>query len=227
MIKLPYVNSDSFSSALSFNKWACNKLLSTYQIPVAKSILLRKGDEVNTQKIVSELKLPCFVKPNDGGSSFGISKVKTEQDLHPAITKAFNEGNEVIIESFVEGREFTCGVYKSNDKLTALPPTEIISNNDFFDYEAKYKGESNEVTPAKISKEETEQMQALAMQIYQIIGLKGVARVDCLMQNNGTIYPIEVNTTPGMTEESIIPQQIAASGKKLIDVLTLLIEEAL
>jgi D-alanine-D-alanine ligase len=212
---------------LSFNKWACNSFLSAFGIATAKSILLRKGEQYISTEIADSLGFPCFVKPNDGGSSFGITKVKTLDAISTAIERAFEEGDEVVIESFIAGREFTCGLYKVGTQIIPLPPTEIFSENDFFDYEAKYQGKSKEVTPANLTAEQTKQMQDIAVKAFNKIGLRSIARVDFMLHPDGTFYVIEVNTNPGMTTASIIPQQIAAAGKNLQDVFTALIREVI
>ena len=223
MINLPYVNSGCLASALSFNKWACNSFLRDYGISTAKAILLRTPEDAKPIQIADELGFPCFVKPNDGGSSFGISKVNTLMQMPEAIAKAFDEGHEVVIESFVKGREITCGVFWDGKEVFALPLTEIISNNDFFDFDAKYNGESNEVTPAEIDDNLADLIQTNAKNIYKRLGLNGIARIDFMVTEDKEIYVIEVNTTPGMSEQSIVPQQIRVAGLNLTDVFTNLI----
>ena len=220
MIDLPYINSNCFASSLSFNKWACNSFLRDFGISTAKAILLRDPSEAKPIQIANELGFPCFVKPNDGGSSFGISKVKTLMEMPEAIAKAFNEGNEVVIESFIEGREITCGLYNNGKAVIALPLTEIITGNDFFDYDAKYNGMSNEVTPAEISDNLSNLIQTNAKNIYKRIGLNGIARIDFLVTEDQEIFLIEVNTNPGMSDKSIVPQQIEKAGLSLKDILT-------
>jgi len=220
MIELSYVNSGVFPSSLTFNKWACNQFLSQFGINKAKSILLRVNDKINIEFIGEELGYPCFVKPNDGGSSFGISKVSKEEQLSRAISIAFSEGSEVVIESTLIGREVTCGMYYNGNEIIVLPVTEILTENDFFDYEAKYNGESNEVTPADISSELMLKIQAVSKKIYQILGLSSIARVDYIVDSNNVINVIEVNTNPGMTEKSLVPQQIKSAGLSLRNVLS-------
>jgi D-alanine-D-alanine ligase len=220
IIDLQYVNSSVLASSLSFNKWACNRFLSDFGISTAKAILLRDPSSIHPIQIADELEFPCFVKPNDGGSSFGISKVKTLMEMPDAIAKAFAEGSEVIVESFIKGRELTCGLYNNGKEIIAFPLTEIISHNDFFDYDAKYKGESNEVTPADISVELIKELQAISKKVYKIMGLSALSRVDYIVTAENEIYLIEVNTNPGMTEASIVPQQIKAANLNLTSVLT-------
>jgi len=224
MIELPYVNSGVLPSALTFNKWACNKFLNQFGINTAKSVLLRVNDEINIHSIGKELGFPCFVKPNDGGSSFGISKVSKEEHLSDAISEAFSEGKEVVIESTLVGREVTCGVYNNGSEIIVLPVTEILTENDFFDYEAKYNGKSNEVTPADIPNELTVEIQSISKKIYQTLGLNSIARVDYIVDSKNVVNVIEVNTNPGMTAESLVPQQVKAAGLDLKKVLTDIIE---
>ncbi|MEZ4922768.1 MAG: D-alanine--D-alanine ligase [Crocinitomicaceae bacterium] len=224
MIGLPYTNSNVFASALTFNKWACNSFMRAFGINTAKAILIRKGETPNPIEIADELGFPCFVKPNDGGSSYGVSKVKTLMEMPDAIAKAFGEGNEVVVESFIEGREITCGIFSDGKNVIPLPPTEIISNNEFFDYNAKYAGESSEVTPAEIPDEWTKLIQDTTKNIYRRIGLRGFARIDYMVTKEGKAFLIEVNTTPGFSEASIVPQQIRKSGRDVTAVLTEIIQ---
>jgi len=226
MVNVRYINSSCFSAALSFNKWACNSFLRAFGIATAKAILIRKGDTPNPIEIADELGFPCFVKPNDGGSSFGVSKVKTLMEMPGAIAAAFEEGSEVVIESAIVGREITCGVFSIDQEVTALPPTEIISENEFFDYQAKYEGKSSEVTPADISPELTKLIQNTTKSIYRRLGLKGLARIDYIVTKEGVPNLIEVNTNPGMSALSIVPQQLKAAGLDLTDTLTGLIKSA-
>lgn len=223
MIGLRYMNSGPFGSSLTFNKWACNSFLRAFGIATAKAILLRKGETPNAIAIADEIGFPCFIKPNGAGSSFGVSKVKTLMEMPEAIAKAFEEDTEVVVESFIKGREITCGLYFNGSEIVPLPPTEIISQNEFFDYGAKYNGESQEVTPAEIPAEWTTLIQNTSKSIYRRLGLRGLARIDFMITEDGMPFLIEVNTTPGMSEQSIVPQQIRAAGLELKDVLTLLI----
>lgn len=220
---LPYINSGALASELSFDKWYCNQFLRNFGIPVANSIFMRKSDTLNPQEIVAQLGLPCFVKPSDSGSSYGISKVNTIEALQPAIDKAFQEGNTLVIESLLTGTEVTCGLYESTGGIIVLPITEIVTENDFFDFEAKYLGQSKEITPARISEEETKWVQETAKKCYQLLQLRSVARIDFMIQN-GTPYVIEVNTTPGFSPASIVPQMLAVAGTSITqfwsDILT-------
>jgi D-alanine-D-alanine ligase len=211
MLDIPYVNANVLSSALSFDKWYCNQFLKSFDFPVAKAILLRKGDTINEQELIDALGLPLFVKPTDSGSSYGISKVKQIQDLPHAIDSAFNEGDTIVLESFLDGIEVTCGVYRTKNGLCALPLTEIVSENEFFDFEAKYQGKSNEITPARISSQQTLAIQEQAKQIYHVLNLKSIARIDFMLVGE-TPYIIEVNTTPGFSSESIVPKMLQEAG---------------
>ncbi len=224
MIGLKYINSNPFGSALTFNKWACNSFLRAFGIATARAILIRAGDTPNPIEIADEIGFPCFIKPNGAGSSFGISKVKTLMEMPDAIAKAFEEDDEVVVEAFLSGREITCGLYFDGKTVVALPPTEIISENEFFDYEAKYEGKSAEITPADLTEKETALVQNKAKSVFRRLGLKGLARVDFMLSENGEVSMIEVNTTPGMSELSIVPQQIKAAGLELKDVLTQVVE---
>lgn len=214
MKNIPCINSGALASEISFDKWFCNQFLRGFDVPVAKSILLLHPDEYTTKEIIDSLKLPCFVKPADSGSSYGISKVKEEKDLIPAIQKAFEEGKTVVVESFLKGTEVTCGAYRTKNGIHALPLTEIVTKNDFFDYEAKYLGESEEITPARISAEHTKKVQDLTVKVYQLLRLKSIARVDFMMVD-GVPHVIEVNTTPGFSSASLVPQMIACEGNTI------------
>ena len=213
---IQYINSGPLASALSFDKWYCNQFLRAFNIPVAKSLFLSKVDQYNPSEIVESLGLPIFIKPSDSGSSYGISKVKIIEDIPKALQFAFNEGRTVIIESFLDGIEVTCGVYRSSNGLVALPLTEIVSENEFFDFEAKYQGKSSEITPARISEELKIEVQAMAKKIYELLQLKSIARIDFMLVNNQP-YVIEVNTTPGFSAASIVPQMLSSAGISLGD----------
>ncbi|MFL2571434.1 MAG: D-alanine--D-alanine ligase [Parvicellaceae bacterium] len=215
MIGVPYNTSSAAITALTFQKFHCNQFLKNFGVNVAEAVLIKDGDQPNLDEIIEKVALPCFVKPTDGGSSFGVNKVKTKEDLQPAIKAAFEHGSEVIIEAFIEGRELTNGVYRDNEGIKALPITEIISENEFFDYEAKYNGKSNEVTPAKISDELTSIIKALTIHIYSTLGMKGIARVDYIIDSNNTLFVIEINSVPGMSKESIVPQMAEVEGLEL------------
>ena len=219
MIRMPYSCCGVLAAALTCSKFTCNRYLSTFGIPVAKSILLHVGEEVDTEQCVKELGLPVFVKPNAGGSSYATTKVKTPEELQPAIAASKHEATgEVIIESFMQGTEVTCGCYTSRDGLRALPITEVVSKKEFFDVDAKYNGAVEEITPARISDEMTQKIQALTRRIYGYVGAKGIIRVDYIIIGD-TPHLLEVNTTPGMTATSFIPQEVRAAGLDISDVM--------
>lgn len=224
MIGLPYSCCGVLSAALTFNKFACNHYLKGFGFSVANSILLRKGDEVGNERVLGEIGLPCFIKSNVGGSSFGVTKVKTEEQIQPAIAYAFKEGNEVIIEAYLEGTEVTCGCYKTASKEVMFPITEVVSENEFFDFDAKYNGQVQEITPARVADEIRDKIQACTMRIYDILGCNGIIRIDYIITNRTHVNVLEVNTTPGMTATSFIPQQVAAAGLDMREVLTDIIE---
>ena len=211
MIGLPYNTPSAAITALTFQKFHCNQFLKNFGINVAEAVLIKKGDVINESNIIDKTGLPCFVKPTDGGSSFGITKVNEKSELNNAVKHAFEHGSQVIIEAFIEGREVTNGVFKDRNGINVLPITEIITENDFFDYSAKYHGESNEVTPADLSEEITEKIKKLTHDVYDTLELRGIARVDYILKDE-TPYLIEINTVPGQSAESIIPQMAAIEG---------------
>ena len=223
MLQIPYSNCGVLASAITFNKFTCNNYLKSFGINVANSIVLRKENEINSKQIIDRLGLPVFVKPNMGGSSFATTKVKRIENIENAVNEAFEEANEVIIESFIAGTEVTCGCLKTDKGLTILPLTEVVTKNEFFDYNAKYNGEVEEITPARISNEMTEKIKFLTSQIYDYINAKGIIRVDYIISNEMPVL-LEVNTTPGMTSTSFIPQQIRAAKLDIKEVLTNIIE---
>jgi D-alanine-D-alanine ligase len=230
MLGIPYTSSNAITSALTFNKSYCNKVVKDFNIVgISNSALLIKGEHYNLGAILDTLKLPLFVKPNESGSSLGVSKVKTVEELMPAIEKAFSEDTQVLIEEFIEGRELTIGVYKVGDQLSTLPPTEIISQNEFFDYEAKYTpGVTREVTPAEISAEINQDLSHKAAIIYRNLNCKGIVRMDFILQRGtNQLFFLEVNTMPGQSEASIVPQQVKASGKNLSTFYGELLEDCL
>lgn len=228
MIGMPYSNCGVLASSLTFNKYICNHYLQSFGVRISPSIMLRKGDTIDCADIIKNLGLPCFIKPNAGGSSFATTKVKEESQMMPAIEAALKEGEgEVIIEAFMEGTEITCGCYKTKNKITVLPITEVVSKNDFFDFEAKYTASKvEEITPARISDTLTEQIQKQTSYIYTLLGCKGITRTDYIIVG-GVPHLLEINTTPGMTTTSFIPQQVKACGMNMQDVLTEIIENEL
>lgn len=212
LVGIPYTTGTPFSMTITFNKYASIQMLKAGNLPVADSVLLRKGQEIDKHFILQEVGLPCFVKPNFGGSSLGISKVLKAFDLNKAIESAFNESDEVIIEAYMSGREFTCGVLQKGDQIRAIAVTEIISKNDFFDYESKYNADLvDEITPAQIDEKLYRTCQNLAEDTFKLLDCKGMARVDFIHTKSG-LKIIEINTVPGMTEVSIYPEMAIASG---------------
>jgi D-alanine-D-alanine ligase len=222
---IPYTSCNAFCSALTFNKQATKLFLKEYDIKMAEAILIRKGETMDPGSVMRKTGLPCFVKPNDSGSSFGVTKVKKRGELIPAIETAFRESNEVLIEAFMKGREVACGVVKTRNKKIVLPVTEIISKNEFFDYEAKYTpGRSEEITPADLPATISEEVQRLSLQISDLLGCKGIVRVDFIIVGNTPLF-LEINTVPGMTPESLVPQQATAAGISLEDLYSMVIED--
>jgi len=213
-LNIPYTSSGKKAAQLSFNKGKCNAFLMNGGLKCAKSIILEANQNINIEKIISHINLPCFVKPNANGSSFGISKVLKKEELLNAIEKAFQYDSLVLIESFLKGIEVTCGIHNFNKELYTFPITEIISENDFFDYQAKYEGKSNEITPANISKELAQKISNTTKKAYKLLNLNGIARIDFIIVDDEP-YIIEANTIPGLSEESIIPQQAKCAGISL------------
>jgi D-alanine-D-alanine ligase len=225
MMQIPYTSCSAFCSALTFNKQACKLYLKDYGIPMAENVLFRRETMPDPDAIISRTGLPCFVKPNDSGSSFGVSKVKSRNELPAAIEAAFRESREVMVEAFMNGREIACGVARIKGKTLVLPLTEIISMNEFFDYEAKYtSGKSKELTPADLPGELTNRIQELSSEVYDILGCKGIVRVDFIVVNSNPFF-LEINTVPGMTMESIIPKQTKAAGIDLGELYSMVIED--
>ena len=220
LLNIPYNCSGAFESALTFNKAMCNALLKQFNIPSAKAVLLNKNETYDLLKIEKEIGFPCFVKPNRAGSSFGISKVYKNTEFKQALKEAFIHDSQVMIESFVEGTEVSCGIIQKAETLIAFPLTEITTENDFFDYEAKYNGKSEEITPARVSTLERDLVQTLSKKIYKLLNLKGMVRMDFILENQQA-YLIEVNTIPGLSEESIIPQQSKSYGMSLKELFSL------
>ena len=226
LIGLPYSTSGVLVEAMTFDKFVLNQYLRGYGVKVADSLLIRKGYEelVSDDEIEERIGMPCFVKPAADGSSFGVSKVKEKDMLAPAIRKAMLESPEIMVESFLEGTEISIGVYKTKDKAVVLPATEVVTTNEFFDYDAKYNGQVEEITPARIPAEQAERAQKLTSAIYDILHCNGIIRIDYIISPEGDITMLEINTTPGMTATSFIPQQVRAAGMEMKDVLTDIIE---
>lgn len=226
LLGIPQSSCDYYQAALTFNKRDLLSVLKPYGIKTATSFYLNLGDEINVEAILKTVGLPCFVKPNKSGSSFGISKVKSEAEFLPAIENAYKEDNEIIIESFLDGTEVSVGVINYKGKVTVLPITEIVSENDFFDYEAKYLGKSQEITPARISPEMTAKVSAVAKKAYEVLKMSGFSRSEFIIVN-GEPHMLEMNTIPGLTTESLIPQQAKEAGISLTDLFTNALELAL
>ncbi|MEA4841086.1 MAG: D-alanine--D-alanine ligase [Bacteroidales bacterium] len=224
LIGMPYSCCGVLSAAITFSKFTCNQYLKGFGVKVAESVLLRNGQTISDTEVIDAVGLPCFIKCNVGGSSFGVTKVKKAEEIQVAIDRAFAEGSEVIIESFMSGTEVTCGCYKTKKGTHLFPVTEVVSQNEFFDYDAKYKGQVQEITPAHIPDETRDRIQAITSLIYDILGCKGIIRADYIITSDG-IKLLEVNTTPGMTATSFIPQQVAAAGMKMCDVMDEIIED--
>ena len=228
-LHIPYTSCDAATSALTFNKSSTVAVAAFNGIDVSRSVLLFKNSFKSPDELLKSLCFPVFIKPNNGGSSIGMSKVNSpSEELGKAIEKAFNEDDQVLVEEFISGRELTIGVFKSKGEIIPLPITEIISKKDFFDYEAKYLGASEEVTPAKVDELIAEKIREAAVKIYQVFNCKGIVRIDFIYnEEEGKSYMLEINTVPGQSEASIVPQQVHAMGWSLQDFYTALIEECL
>lgn len=226
LLGIPYSTCDVLVSALTFSKFTLNQYLKSFGIRVAESMLVNKQHEVSEDLIIEKIGLPCFIKPNASGSSFGVTKVKTREQIRPALQAAFKESDDVMIEAFMDGIELANGCYKTKEKSVILPITEVVSQNEFFDYNAKYKGEVTEITPARLSPELTDRVQKLSSAIYDILKCKGIVRIDYIITEGEKINMLEVNTTPGMTATSFIPQQVHAAGLDIKEVMTDIIENA-
>lgn len=226
LLHIPQTSCDFYQAALTFNKRDLISVLKPYGIKTAENFYLDKGDEVNVEEIIEKVGLPCFVKANKAGSSFGVTKVKTQEEFPAAIRAALKEDDEIIIESFLDGTEVDVGVVMYKGEMLALPVTEIVPEGEFFDYAAKYLGKSQEITPARITEEQTAQVQEISKLIYKKLKLKGLTRTEFIF-HNGEPYFLEVNTNPGLSEASIIPQQSLAAGISLQDLFGNAIEAAL
>ena len=227
LLDIPYSTCDVLVSAMTFNKFTLNQYLKGFGIRVAESMLVNKRFGIDNKDVVEKIGLPCFIKPNASGSSFGVTKVKTEDQIQPALEAAFAESDDVMIEAFMDGIELANGCYKTRNKSVVFPITEVVSDNEFFDYNAKYNGEVTEITPARLSPELTERVKKLTSAIYDILGCKGIVRIDYIITEGDKINMLEINTTPGMTATSFIPQQVRAAGIDIKDVMTDIIEEGL
>lgn len=226
MIGMPYTTCGHLASTITFNKYVCNQFLKGFGIKIAESVLIRKTDTIVSSEIIKKIGLPCFVKPVDGGSSFGVTKVKEERNLEVAVKKALEHGTQALVESFMQGREVTNGIYLSKKGIKVLPITEIISENEFFDFDAKYLGQSKEITPADLTKELEKDIKSTTKYIYEILDLKGMCRIDYIIVNNQP-HLIEINTVPGLSAQSLIPQMAAFEGISLKELFSEVIEVAL
>ena len=226
LLGIKHTSAPFYQMALTFNKRDTLSVVKEYGISTATSFYMHQRDNIVTDSIIRKVGLPCFVKPNRAGSSFGVSKVYKEENLKAAIEKACQEDEEVLIESFLDGKEVSVGVIEYQGKLTVLPITEIVSENDFFDYEAKYMGKSKEITPAKISQAEKELVERQAKKVYQILNMKGFSRSEFIIVD-GVPYFLEINTVPGMTKESLLPQQAKHAAISLSDLFDNAIQMAL
>lgn len=230
MLKIPYTTCGQLTSAITMNKGYTKAIVQSIpELHVARSLQLFEQDPAHLSRICSELKLPLFIKPNNGGSSIGMSKVKQWEELPEALSKAFAEDEQVLVEEFVAGREFSVGIFKGKEEVTVLPATEIVSSKEFFDYEAKYvPGVCEEITPGRMTEEEVARVERIAKKVYAVLNCKGAVRIDYfLQQDTGDFYFIEINTVPGQTETSLISQQVRAMGMEVKEFYTQLIEEML
>ncbi|MBQ7685422.1 MAG: D-alanine--D-alanine ligase [Bacteroidaceae bacterium] len=229
LIRMPYSTCDVLVEAMTYDKFVLNNYVRAFGVSVADSLLIKQGrdHEVSDEDIIRRIGLPCFVKPASGGSSFGTTKVKTPEALRPAIDLALKEGEDVMVEAFMKGTEVTCGCYKTRTKSVVFPVTEVVTENEFFDYDAKYNGQVQEITPARISDSLTQRIQTLTGMLYDILGCHGIIRIDYIITEGNKINMLEINTTPGMTPTSFIPQQVRAAGLEIRDVLTDIIEDTL
>lgn len=227
LIGMPYSTCGVLVEAMTYDKFVLNNYVRGLGVSVADSLLIRRGHdgEVTDEDIISRIGLPCFVKPASGGSSFGTTKVKTPEELRPSIATALREGEDVMVEAFMEGTEITCGCYKTRQKSVVLPVTEVVTENEFFNYDAKYNGQVREITPARLPEDVTGRVQKLTSLIYDMLGCRGLIRIDYIITGGGKINMLEVNTTPGMTATSFIPQQVRAAGLDIKDVMTDIIED--
>ncbi len=226
LLNIPQTSCNMYQAALTFNKRDLLSTLKPYGIKTAESYYLNLGDAINEDAIITKVGLPCFVKANKAGSSFGISKVYKKEDLKAAIENSFKEDNEIIIEQFLEGTEVSVGVISYKGKITVLPITEIVSENDFFDYQAKYEGKSQEITPARISEDYKTKVETVAKKIYKVLGMAGFSRSEFIFKDDEP-HLLEVNTVPGLTKESILPQQAEAAGISMADLFSNAIDEAM
>lgn len=226
MIGIPYTTGGVMNTALTFDKESTKQMVQGLKVNLAKSVKVVKGQSVNPQEIVEKLGLPIFVKPNESGSSYGVTKVKKIEEILPALELAFTEDSVALVEEFIPGSELTCGLVKTKSKTLIFPVTEIVPKNEYFDYGAKYKNESDEITPARISDELADYIQSVSSDIYDRLKCRGIVRIDYIYGNK-KLYFLEVNTVPGMSEASLVPQQVAAMGLNMGDVFSMVIEDSI
>lgn len=225
LVGIPYSTCDVLVSALTFSKFTLNQYLKGFGVRVADSLLVHKRNGISDEDVIEKIGLPCFIKPNASGSSFGVTKVKTREEIQPALQAAFAESDDAMVESFMQGTELANGCYKTKHKSVVFPITEVVSKDEFFDYNAKYNGAVTEITPARLSPELTHRVQQLTSAIYDILGCRGIVRVDYIITEGDKINMLEINTTPGMTATSFIPQQVRAAGLDIKDVMSDIIED--
>ena len=228
LIGMPYSTCNVLVEAMTYDKFVLNQYMRSLGVRVAESMLIHRdrSSEVRDRDIADRIGFPCFVKPARGGSSFGVTKVKNIEALRPAIDKAILEGEDVMVEAYMQGTEITCGCYKTKQSAHVFPITEVVTDNEFFDYDAKYNGQVDEITPARISDHLRDRVQTLTSTIYDILGCNGIIRIDYIITEGDKINLLEVNTTPGMTATSFIPQQVRAAGLDMKQVMTDIIENA-
>ena len=227
MLKIPYSGTGVYASALTFHKFYCDNFLRAFNVKMAKSLYFQKGDTIDPATVVQEIGLPMFIKPSAGGSSFGVTKVKNESEILAAVNAAYHESGDCLVEEFIDGMELAVGVCRLSGEVVSFLPTEVIPNGEFFDYNSKYNvGGATEITPARLPEDKIKECQELTVKLYQLIGCHGIVRIDFILKNN-EFYFLEVNTIPGMTQTSFIPQQLNAMGKSLKEVITQIIEDDL
>ncbi len=226
MLAVPYTTSDWIVSAFTFDKNVCKGVVQQYGVTQPQTLFFKSNGRGLAEKVMQEIGLPCFVKPNKGGSSVGITKVTEESQLERAFQSAFHEDNEILVEEFIEGTEITCGIFRHKGKLIVLPVTEIVSKKEFFDYEAKYNGMADEITPARISVEKEKECKTLSAFLYNKLNCKGIVRFDYIFNENG-MYFLEVNTVPGLSAASIVPQQAEDMGISIGELFAMVIEETI
>ena len=226
LLNIPHSASGVYASALTFHKFHCDNFLRAFDIKMAKSLYFQKGDKIDSSKIHDEISLPMFIKPSAGGSSFGVTKVKSKEEIQPAIEAAYKESKDCLCEEFIDGLELAVGVCELDGEVLPFLPTEVIPKGEFFDFNSKYDiGGATEITPARIPEDKLEQCRQLTAHLYKLTGCKGIARIDFILKNN-VFYFLEINTVPGMTATSFIPQQLDAMNMKLSDVVTSIINSA-